>query len=264
MFRHREITEAELEDLASGQLEETVGRQVRVFEVLLNRSREGILLVTPEMNILRVVHTAIGYPAAELLGSSLLSFIHPDDMAMVSASFAQLLATQKDIGVCQCRALGLDRSWRWIEIQMTDLLDDPDVGAVLFNYQDITERKQLLETAQRLAAYLNCPGYAMFTQDPGGIVLDWNAGAELAFSYSAAEMVGQNMSRLIPADLRDREAGIRAQVLQGAQVGEYRTERVCRDGTRVPTLVSLSVTSTGPPAIVQISHADTAAAQVLL
>jgi hypothetical protein len=89
MFRHREITEAELEDLASGELQETIRRHARVFEALLCRCHEGIVLVTPEMNLLRLVHPVIGHSAPEWVGSSVLSFIHPDDAASLSAAFAQ-------------------------------------------------------------------------------------------------------------------------------------------------------------------------------
>jgi PAS domain S-box-containing protein len=209
------------------------------------------------MNLLRLVHPVIGHSAPEWVGSSVLSFIHPDDAASLSAAFAQLLTTQKQTVVCECRASDTDSHWRWLEIQMTDLLDDPDVSAILFNYRDITERKGFKEMSQRLAAYLACSDYAMFTQDPSGTILDWSDGAERAFGYSASQIVGQNVSLLIPPDLLDREAVARAAVIQGEPVPQYGATRIRRDGKRISVLVSLSAACSGDQrTIAQICRLD--------
>jgi PAS domain S-box-containing protein len=245
MSRFPEVEEL-AEDQALARLQAAIARNLRVFEVLLHRCNEGIALVTPEMTLLRLVHPLMSYHSSEILGASFLSYVHPDDAASVSTAFAQLLAGEKQTTVCECRALENDGTWRWIEMQMTDLLDDPDIAAILFNYRNITCRKQYQETAQRLAAYLACPEYAMFTEDLDGVILDWNAGAERAFGYSAGEIVGQNVAVLIPANLLDREIATRALVVQGQEVPEYRATRLRRDGMAIPMRVKLSAIGLHP------------------
>ncbi len=255
MFRNRRIEEREAEAPGLHLLEETIRRNARVFQALLFRNQEGIALVTSEMILLRVVHPILNHTESELIGLSPLSFIHPDDAASLQQAFSHLLAGQEKTATCECRAADTDGSWRWLELHMTDLLDDPDVAAILFNYRDVTERKLYREMAQRLAGYLACPEYAMFTQDLGGVILDWNSGAELAFGYSAEEIVGRNISVLIPPNQLDRETAIRARIARGLQVPEYIATRLRRDGKAVSVLVKPSaVPDRKPPAMVQISR----------
>jgi PAS domain S-box-containing protein len=250
--------ELETEDSAIFQLEETIRRNTRVFQALLRQSHEGILLVTPEMTVLRLIHPLMGYPESELIGLPILSLVHPKDVASVSEAFSSILTQQTQTTVCEYRTVTKDGACRWLELQMTDLLDDPDVEAVLFNYRDITQRKQHEEMAQCMAAYLACPEYAMFTQDLDGVVLDWNPGAERAFGYSAGQIIGQNFSLLIPPDLLDQEVGKRAEIAQGKDITEYATTRVHRDGQSIPVLVKLSaVPGTCTRAIAQISRIAT-------
>jgi PAS domain S-box-containing protein len=47
--------------------------------------------------------------------------------------------------------------------------------------------------------------YAIFLLTPDGRVASWNAGAEAIKGYSAAEIIGEHMSRFYPADAADRE-----------------------------------------------------------
>jgi PAS domain S-box-containing protein len=141
------FSEQEQQGLTSGLLEDSVRRHARIFEKLLSGSHEGIMLVTLEMNILRVVHTAIGHSPDELIGLPVLSFVHPADQDLVTVAFSLLLTGRSQTAMCECRAADNQGSWRWIEVQMTDLLDDPDIAAILFNYRDITRWKQLEENA---------------------------------------------------------------------------------------------------------------------
>ena len=255
MFRNRQIEEREAEAPSLHLLEETIRRNARVFQALLYRNQEGIVLVTSEMILLRVVHPILNHTESELIGLSPLSFVHPDDAASLQRAFSQLLAGQEKTAVCEFRAADSDGSWRWLELHMTDLLDDPDVAAILFNYRDVTSRKQYQEMAQRLAAYLGCSEYAMFSQDSGGTILDWNSGAELAFGYSAVEIIGQNISLLIPPNQLDRETAIRARIARGLQVPEYTATRIHRDGRAVSVLVKPSaIPDRTPPAMIQISR----------
>jgi PAS domain S-box-containing protein len=72
-----------------------------------------------------------------------------------------------------------------------------------------------------------------------GTVRSWNAGAERIFGYSAAEMIGSSIFRLIPPELHDEERHILGEIRQGRPISHYETQRVRKDGTRI--LISLSV-----------------------
>ncbi|MBE7158502.1 MAG: EAL domain-containing protein, partial [Rhodospirillales bacterium] len=75
--------------------------------------------------------------------------------------------------------------------------------------------------------------YAIYLLDATGTVINWNAGAERAKGYSAAEIVGQNFSKFYTPE--DRATGLPERALQTAlRDGKFEGQgwRVRRDGSR--------------------------------
>lgn len=64
--------------------------------------------------------------------------------------------------------------------------------------RDITERKRDETTKELLAAIVESSSDAIVGKDLNSIVTSWNPGAELIFGYSASEMIGQSITRIIP------------------------------------------------------------------
>src|SRR5208283_2756246 len=68
--------------------------------------------------------------------------------------------------------------------------------------RDITSRKQaeeaLRDSEAKLQAIVNTAVDAIMTIDVQGTVLSFNLSAERVFGYSAAEVLGRNVSMLIP------------------------------------------------------------------
>ena len=54
------IAELEAENAYLRELEETVRRNARMVEALLAKSHDGFMLVTPQLTVLRIMHSEIG------------------------------------------------------------------------------------------------------------------------------------------------------------------------------------------------------------
>jgi PAS domain S-box-containing protein len=120
------------------------------------------------------------------------------------------------------------------------------VGVVLV-FRDITERKQNEEALRqsnasrlRLAAIIDSAEDAIVGKDLNGIVNSWNEGAGRMFGYSADEMLGQPLQRLIPADLRHEEEELQNKMRAGEHVEHYETRRTTKNGDTVEVSVTLS------------------------
>jgi PAS domain S-box-containing protein len=106
---------------------------------------------------------------------------------------------------------------------------------------DNTARKQAAEEAvAHLAAIVECSDDAIIGKDLRGVVTCWNLGAEKAFGYSAREMVGQPITRLIPPERQQQEAEILARIQRGENVPHLETVRVRKDGSRVEVSITVS------------------------
>ena len=81
-----------------------------------------------------------GWTADELLGKSGFDLIHPDDYVDVMRVFQTLLKTPGAFPSTECRTQCKDGSYKYIEISGKNLVDDPLINGLLFNYHDISER----------------------------------------------------------------------------------------------------------------------------
>jgi PAS domain S-box-containing protein len=91
----------------------------------------------------------------------------------------------------------------------------------------------------RLAAVVESSDDAIVSKDLDGTIRTWNRAAERIFGYTAEEMVGDSVFRLIPPELHDEERSLLARIRSGEHIAHYETTRVRKDGQRI--LVSLTL-----------------------
>jgi PAS domain S-box-containing protein len=94
--------------------------------------------------------------------------------------------------------------------------------------------------AAQLAAIVESSVDAIVSKQLDGTVLSWNRAAERIFGYSAEEMVGSSIYRLIPPDLHDEEAHILERAARGEQITHYETTRIRKDGARITISLTVS------------------------
>ena len=132
------ISELEEENSHLRRLEEIIRANNHLFDALLRSIHEGILLLNPRLVIVRLIRSMLDYSEKDVLGQSVLAYLHPDDAPRFERACASLLSGQAKIGVAEARALGPGGSWVWVEAHMTDLLDDPNVQAIVVNLRRLS------------------------------------------------------------------------------------------------------------------------------
>jgi hypothetical protein len=79
---------------------------------------------------LKVVHSVLGNNDDNLAGRPVLSKFHPDDRARATEAFSHLLNNPSQPVTVELRVGDSAGEWHWMEVEMTDMLDDPDVQAI--------------------------------------------------------------------------------------------------------------------------------------
>ncbi|MBV8140370.1 MAG: PAS domain S-box protein, partial [Deltaproteobacteria bacterium] len=91
-----------------------------------------------------------------------------------------------------------------------------------------------------LAAIVESSEDAIIGKSLEGIVTSWNQGASRLFGYTAEEMVGQSVSRIVPPERSEEEAEILLRLRRGERVERYETVRRHKDGRMVDVSLSVS------------------------
>src|SRR6188508_1641545 len=101
---------------------------------------------------------------------------------------------------------------------------------------DSTGRRPLAShdyAARHLAAVVESSDDAIVSKDLDGTVISWNRAAERLFGYTAAEMIGQSIRRIIPPDRQGEEDRTLARVRRAERIEHFETWRLRKDGTLV-------------------------------
>ncbi len=149
-------------------------------------------------------HSLLGYPADNLPQSpqEWLALAHADERGQ----FAELLACLADGTACGFSPFTLRLRhggglWHWFEVRVAErpFTDDPSATVVTFN--DVTQQKQteaaLRDSQLRFRALYNTAPLAFILWDRQGHITEWNRRAEQMFGWTAEEIIGKQVHRLL-------------------------------------------------------------------
>jgi PAS domain S-box-containing protein len=108
--------------------------------------------------------------------------------------------------------------------------------------EELERRKtrELRDSQNRLALLVDSSQDAIIGKNLDGIITQWNKGAEQIYGYTAAEIIGRNVSVLCPPDRPDEIPGILEKIRQGQQVEYFESVRMTKDGRRLNVSIWVS------------------------
>jgi diguanylate cyclase (GGDEF)-like protein/PAS domain S-box-containing protein len=201
------------------------------FEALVRHASDLIVVVTPT-GLLSYVspsfHRTLGPPEAASEGSPAAELVHPDDLRALRALTGDVRASGDRGFRSEVRLRAVDGSWRWFDATVTDAVSDPNVGGIIGNLHDITDRKaaevELLEAHERFHSAFESAPIGMGIVDLDGAIVQANPAFGRIVGRMPDELVGMSISELTHPDDRELSAAEMQRLLEGECEG-YQIEK---------------------------------------
>jgi PAS domain S-box-containing protein len=186
------------------------------------------------------ISKVLGYAPEDLIGKNAFTLIHPEDRMRVMAIFARGLVQPGQPQAVRFRFRHKDGEWRRLESIGKFLADRKFGMRVVISSRDITNRLEAHEALERLAAIVENSDDAIVSWRSDGIIDSWNSGAERIFGYSARDIIGQSIERLIPVDQKHKTPSFLNLLQSGERVRQLETTSPHKDGRLVNVSISVS------------------------
>jgi len=174
---------------ARNQAREALRRNEERFRRLVENISDGIVAADAQGRIQYASESACrvtGYPRQQLVGRDLFQFVQPEDVPQIRSLFARVVQEPGSTRQWGARIKHKDGSWRYLEGSTANLLQDPDIAALIINFRDSTARRETEEALIRAEARYR----AIFENATVGIYLSAPDGHYLSMNQTLACVYG--------------------------------------------------------------------------
>ncbi len=145
----------------------------RRFQALIENSSDIILIVDADRVITYAspgVAHVLGYSSEQVLGFSLDAFLPAEEVPALASALQASAARHARHELVEIRVIDAAGAWHVLEATANDLRHDPDVGGIVLNARDATDRKTLENELRHQALHDTLTGLsnrALFTDRVG-------------------------------------------------------------------------------------------------
>lgn len=208
--------------------------RLRLFDEVFAHGEMGIGVVDLTYTITHAnpAYAALfGRTPEEMVGCALETLTLPEDWAWEREVLDRLAAGERPPGLLEKRYRLDDGSVLHVGVHPSVLRDDEGriIGlvAMVTDRTVLHRREEALERSEeRYRAIIETAVEAIMTVTPDGTILEVNPAVETMLGYTADDLVGRNVTILMPADEAGRHAGYMGRYLS---TGERRVIGVGRD-----------------------------------
>ena len=207
--------------------DDALAERERRLRAVLDGGADDVVLVDRDGTLLYTSATrhAAGYRVDELIGRSSLDFVHEDDRNQVRSMLADISRTPGRTGEATFRVVAKSGEWRWVRAELSNMLHEPHVGALVGKYRDVTEARLQRQRASdhlqrrveegtaalsaanerltRLSHAIEQTADSVFITDRRGTIEYVNPAFEEMTGYSSHDAIG-NTPRLVSSGRHDR------------------------------------------------------------
>jgi PAS domain S-box-containing protein len=182
----------------------------------------------------------VGRTLEQESGNGWAEGVHPDDFDRCLEIYVSNFDARRPFKM-EYRLKHHSGEYRWIlDCGVPRYSADGSFEGYVGGCLDIHDQKEAAAVRSRLAAIVESSDDAIISKDLTGVVTSWNRGAVSIFGYTAEEMIGHSILKIIPPELHHDEQRILQTIARGERIQHFETVRLAKDGRRIDVSVTIS------------------------
>ncbi len=242
------VTYSDISDSKAMQRQNVAEREFA--QSIVNTVREPLLVLDGALKIVSAsqsFHRAFATAPDSIVGKSLFDIQEGQwEVPELRTLLQNILPEKSVVESFELSLKAADREEREMVLNARMIEDGRDL--ILLALEDVTEQKRaqqvILNREARLRAILDAAPEAIVTINESGIIDSFSPGAEALFGYSADEVLGQNVTILMPEPDKGRHADYLENYWKTGEkkvIGTGREMEACRkDGSAIPIRLAVS------------------------
>lgn len=169
------------------------------------------------------------------LGRRLASFNQP----LQYPNFMKDVEAVRD-GAPRVEAEALAQGGQWYFMRLLPYRVADKIEGVVITMTNATALAAARARARHLSAIVEFSGDAIIALDTEGKVLSWNAAATRLYGYTGDEMIGNNVSIIVPPEDRASFQALLQEIGRGSDLVNVATTRIAKSGARLEIAKTMS------------------------
>lgn len=228
-------------DITDNKLaQERVTKSEKLFKSIARSIPKSIIIVIDKdyrfVTIEGELMERMGYDRKNYEGKHASELSTPERYEATRPLYERVLAGEK---------FSVERETETGEVYMVHFVplkndEETEVSAGLIIALDISDIKQGQEKSAILTAIIESSDDAIISKTLDSIITSWNDSAERIFGYTADEMIGESILKLIPTDRHEEEPLILSRLRKGERVEHFETKRQTKDNRLLDVSLTIS------------------------
>ena len=177
-----------------------ISRNNEKFKLLIENSRDAISLLNQNGELIYLSPAGermTGFTFQEIKDKKIFDFLHPEG-SQEAKEFFEKLFNEPGVTLNETsRVLHKDGYYIWIECNVTNLLHDENLKAIISNFRDVTERinseKALEKSEQKFRMLIENSHDAVSLFNEKGEITYLSPAGERITGYKSEEVIGKNI-----------------------------------------------------------------------
>ncbi|WP_207493819.1 PAS domain-containing sensor histidine kinase [Aridibaculum aurantiacum] len=201
------------------------------------------------------IYQITGYKPEELISTSAVAHVHPDDVNEAINQIRSLKADGETVFLTY-RLKTVTGDWKWFEAYIARHLDNPSIKGYVVNKRDTTQRReyeiviekqnrylkdqayQLNQLAKKLKRIMDFSVDTICTIDKDQKFVQVSEAALEMWGYPPEELIGTAYMDYVADDFKEITIAAAKEIISGSDVTNFQNVYIHKDGSRVPVIWS--------------------------